>query len=100
ERDDLRGRQRCMTLMMNGADAAARGLASGDAVSAYNGLGEVAFTLEVTDRCPRGTVVTEGVWWAEFTHGARGVNALTSQRLTDGGRGSTLYDATVEVRKG
>jgi anaerobic selenocysteine-containing dehydrogenase len=100
ERDDLRGRQRCMTLMMNGADAAERGLASGETVTAYNDLGDVRFTLEVTDRCPRGTVVTEGVWWGEFVPGDRGVNALTSQRLTDGGRGSTLYDATVEVRKG
>jgi anaerobic selenocysteine-containing dehydrogenase len=100
ERDDLRGRQRRMTLMMNGSDAGDRGLSTGDPVVAFNGLGEVRFTLEATDRVPPGTVVTEGVWWSGFLSGDRGVNALTSQRLTDGGRGSTLYDATVEVRKG
>ena len=97
ERDDLRSRQTCMELMMNPADAGQRGLSSGDAVMAYNQLGEVGFTLNVTDRVPPGTVVTEGVWWSEFIPGGRGVNVLTSQRLTDGGRGSTLYDVAVEV---
>ena len=56
------------------------------------------FVLKATERVPVGTVVTEGVWWREFIPGRRGVNALTSQRLTDSGRGSTLYDVAVEVR--
>lgn len=84
--------------MMNPRDAAARGLDDGQEVLAFNGLGEVRFSLQITERTPAGTVVTEGVWWREFIPGQRGVNALTSQRLTDGGRGSTLYDVTVEVR--
>lgn len=99
ERDDLRARQTCMELMMNPDDAGQRGLSLGDTVTVFNQLGEVGFTLNVTDRVPPGTVVTEGVWWSEFIPGGRGVNALTSQRLTDGGRGSTLYDVAVEVRK-
>ena len=99
EQDELRQAQkRALTLMMNQADAAARGLLDGNEVVAYNHLGEVGFVLEVTERVPAGTVVTEGVWWGEFIPGRRGVNCLTSQRLTDGGRGSTLYDVTVEVR--
>ncbi|MEW6333698.1 MAG: hypothetical protein AB1558_05475, partial [Thermodesulfobacteriota bacterium] len=57
------------------------------------------FVLNVTERAPAGTVVTEGIWWREFIPGRRGVNALTSQRLTDRGRGSTLYDVAVEVRE-
>ena len=72
--------------------------ADGQQVVAFNRLGEVGFVLKVTDRVPAGTVVTEGVWWSEFIPGKRGVNALTSQRLTDSGRGSTLYDVVVEVR--
>ena len=99
EQDGLRDRQQCMELLMNPADAASRGLSSRDAVTVCNQLGEVEFALTVTDRVPSGTVVTEGVWWSEFISGRRGVNALTSQRLTDGGRGSTLYDVAVEVRK-
>ncbi|MBL0224376.1 MAG: molybdopterin-dependent oxidoreductase [Geobacteraceae bacterium] len=99
EQDDLRSRQTCMELMINPADAGARGLTDGQQVLACNESGEVAFCLKVTERVPAGTVVTEGVWWSEFIPGGRGVNALTSQRLTDGGRGSTLYDVTVELRR-
>lgn len=100
EQDDLRARQEAMELMMNPDDATPRGLSDGEAVTAYNDRGEVTFTLKITERVPVGTVVTEGVWWREFIPGERGVNALTSQRLTDGGRGSTLYDVAVEVGKG
>jgi anaerobic selenocysteine-containing dehydrogenase len=98
EQQELRERQECMELMMNSEDAKPRGLTDGCRVLAYNGRGDVAFTLRITERVPAGTVVTEGVWWRSFIPGERGVNALTSQRLTDGGRGSTLYDVTVEVR--
>lgn len=98
EQDDLRSKQKCMELLMNRIDAEMRGLADGQTVTASNDLGAVRFTLRISERVPAGTVVTEGVWWREFIPGDRGVNALTSQRLTDGGRGSTLYDVTVEVR--
>ena len=98
EQDDLRAKQVPMQLMMNPLDAAARNLSDGREVLAVNGFGKVCFTLRITDRVPAGTVVTEGVWWREFITGERGVNALTSQRLTDGGRGSTLYDVAVEVK--
>ena len=98
EQDELRSRQECMMLMIHPADAEARSLADGQQVLACNLLGEVEFTARISDQVPAGTVVTEGVWWRQFIPGERGVNALTSQRLTDGGRGSTLYDVTVEVK--
>jgi anaerobic selenocysteine-containing dehydrogenase len=98
EQTDLTSKQNCMELLMNSRDAAARELADGQEVMAGNDRGTVRFTLKISDRVPAGTVVTEGVWWREFIPGDRGVNALTSQRLTDGGRGSTLYDVTVEVK--
>jgi anaerobic selenocysteine-containing dehydrogenase len=97
EQEGLRAKQNCMELMMNRIDAEARDLIDGQSISAYNDLGTVRFTLRISERVPNGTVVTEGVWWREFIPGDRGVNALTSQRLTDVGRGSTLYDVTVEV---
>ncbi|RII29910.1 MAG: formate dehydrogenase [Geobacter sp.] len=98
EQDNLRTHQKVQTLLMNPADAEVRGLADSQQVVAYNQLGEVEFVLKITDRVPAGTAVTEGVWWSEFIPGQRGVNCLTSQRLTDGGRGSTLYDVAVEVK--
>ncbi|HMK51467.1 MAG TPA: molybdopterin dinucleotide binding domain-containing protein, partial [Thermodesulfobacteriota bacterium] len=70
----------------------------GDLVVAFNQLGEVSFILRVTPKTPPGVVVAEGVWWLSQCPGPRSVNALTSQRLTDQGGGSTFYDNTVDVR--
>jgi len=98
EQEELRQKQGGMRLKMNPADAAARGLMDGDRVVAYNELGEVTFILAATDQVPTGVVVAEGVWWLAYAPGARSVNALTSQRLTDEGEGSTFYDNRVEVR--
>jgi hypothetical protein len=61
-------------------------------------LGESTFDLEVTDRTPPGVVVAEGVPWLSQVSGRRSVNALTSQRLTDEGAGSTFYDNRVDLR--
>lgn len=98
EQEQLRGRQERMALLMHPADAAARRLRDGQTVVAANRQGEVGFTLRITEQVPAGTVVTEGVWWQQLIDGRRGVNALTSQRLTDRAEGSTLYDVAVEVR--
>jgi len=83
---------------MNPGDAGEKGLADGERVTAFNELGEASFILLVTPKVPPGVVVAAGIWWLEHCPGRRSVNALTSQRLTDMGRGSTLYDNTVDVR--
>jgi anaerobic selenocysteine-containing dehydrogenase len=97
ERDDLLSKER-MTLKMNPADAASKGFSDGQRVIAFNVRGEATFYLAVTQRVPTGVVVAEGVWWLQKAPGARTVNALTSQRLTDRGAGSTFYDTKVNVR--
>jgi anaerobic selenocysteine-containing dehydrogenase len=97
ERDDLLANQK-MTLLMNPADTVTNGLADGQKVIASNERGEAVFYLSITDRVPAGVVVAEGVWWLQKTPGNRGVNALTSQRLTDRGAGSTFYDTKVNIR--
>jgi len=99
ERDDLLAGQ-TMTLQLNPADAAARGLVDGSRVTAFNSRGEVAFFLRVTPAVPAGVAVAEGVWWLKDAPGDRTVNALTSQRLTDRAAGSTFYDTKVDVRAG
>ncbi len=98
ERDDLRARAGPMSLAMSPVDAAARGLSHGEVVEAWNELGEVLFTLEVTPAVPAGVVVAPGVRRLDDAPGKRNVNALTHQRLTDDGAGSTFYDAAVDVR--
>jgi anaerobic selenocysteine-containing dehydrogenase len=99
ERPELRRREGGPSLMVNPADAAGRGLA-GPRVVAWNGLGAASFELLVTDRTPPGVVVAEGVPWLSHVEGGRTVNALTSQRLTDEGGGSTFYDNRVDLRNG
>ena len=86
---------------MHPADAAARGIADGDAVEVFNGRGEF-------DGCGRrwATSVAAGVVAARLnwnklagTNGAGNVNVLTSE-TADGYRGgATFYSALVEVRK-
>jgi anaerobic selenocysteine-containing dehydrogenase len=97
ERDDLLAKKR-MTLKMNHIDATANGLIDGQRVVAFNERGEATFYLVITPRVPAGVVVAEGVWWLSRAPGKRSVNALTSQRLTDRGAGSTFYDTKVNVR--
>jgi anaerobic selenocysteine-containing dehydrogenase len=97
ERDDLLAGER-MTLKMNPADAAKEGVSDGQLVMAFNDRGEAKFYVSVTPRVPAGVVVAEGVWWLQKAPGLRSVNALTSQRLTDRGAGSTFYDTKVNVR--
>jgi anaerobic selenocysteine-containing dehydrogenase len=99
ERPDLRERTGGMRLALSPADAAARGLATGDRAVAWNALGEVAFDVEVAPGVPPGVAVAAGVFWLAHAPGARNVNALTSQRLTDDAGGSTFYDTRVDVRR-
>jgi anaerobic selenocysteine-containing dehydrogenase len=99
EREDLRDRRGAMRLHLSPADAAARGLATGDRAVAWNDLGEAEFEVEVAEGVPPGVAVAPGVFWLRDVPGARNVNALTSQRLTDDGAGSTFYDTRVDVRR-
>ncbi len=89
-----------MFLKMNPKDAEARGMREGESVIAFNQLGEVPFILHITAKVPPGIVAAEGIWWLDHCPGLRSINALTSQRLTDQGEGSTFYDNTVDVRIG
>ncbi len=99
EREDLLKQDKAMFLLMSPADARLKHLQEGDAVTAFNALGEVSFILRITPKVPAGVVVAEGVWWLNHCPGPRSVNALTSQRLTDRGAGSTFYDNTVDIRR-
>jgi anaerobic selenocysteine-containing dehydrogenase len=79
-------------------DAARRDIASGDAVRVFNDRGSLLATARVTDRARPGVVVAPSVWWRKLAPGGENANAVTSQALTDLGRGPTFYDCLVEVR--
>lgn len=98
ERDDLRNRQGGEPLLMiNPADASTRGIVDGSRLRAESPVGCCSFRSRLTTDVPPGVVVSQGVWWSDFTPDGSCVNMLTHQRLTDGGRGSTFADLRVEV---
>ncbi|MDB5932210.1 MAG: molybdopterin oxidoreductase [Polaromonas sp.] len=85
-------------LEMHAEDAAARGIASGSIVRVFNERGEYLVKAEVSPRARPGVVNGMGIWWRKMGLGGTNVNQLTSQRLTDLGRGPVFYDCLVEVQ--
>ncbi|MDN4592111.1 molybdopterin oxidoreductase [Xenophilus aerolatus] len=84
-------------LEIHADDAAARGIADGAMVRVFNGRGEHHCRAEVSFRARPGVVHGLGIWWRKLGVDGTNVNQLTSQRLTDLGRGPTFYDCLVQV---
>jgi len=84
-------------LEINAVDAALRGIAQGATVRVFNARGEHRCRADVSPRARPGVVHGMGIWWRKFGMDGTNVNQLTSQRLTDMGRGPTFYDCLVEV---
>ncbi len=95
----MRRRQRGPAVLLNPADAAARGVRGGDAVLVRSARGEARFTAELTEDTRAGVVVVEGIWWSKHQPGGRGVNALTDDRTTDMGGGPALHSNLVQVER-
>ncbi|MDB5844717.1 MAG: molybdopterin oxidoreductase, partial [Polaromonas sp.] len=85
-------------LEMHPHDAAARGIAAGSTVRVFNARGDYLVKAEVSLRARPGVVNGLGIWWRKLGLGGTNVNQLTSQRLTDLGRGPVFYDCLVEVQ--
>jgi len=85
-------------LQMNPADAEVRGIREGDEVRVFNGRGEICLKARVASDTPAG-VVFAYLDWARLSPGGKNVNALTSDRLTDMGRGATFYSTLVQAEK-
>jgi anaerobic selenocysteine-containing dehydrogenase len=98
EREDLERRLGPPAVQVAPGEAAARGLADGAEVVAWNDVGELECRLRVTADVPPGVAVIEGVHWLWPGGLRRNANALTSQRLTDAGAGSTFYDNRIDLR--
>src|SRR3954465_898878 len=85
-------------LEMSRVDAELRGIASGDAVRVFNDRGEVRLRAMVDGAVQTGVVATR-LNWSKLMPDGIGINALTSERLTDMGGGPTFYSCLVEVEK-
>ncbi|MDO9406402.1 MAG: molybdopterin oxidoreductase family protein [Polaromonas sp.] len=84
-------------LEIHAQDAAARGIGSGAVVKVFNQRGSYRVKAVVTDRARPGVVNGMGIWWRKLGLDGTNVNQLTSQHLTDLGRGPVFYDCLVEV---
>ncbi|MEO7390761.1 MAG: molybdopterin oxidoreductase family protein [Ramlibacter sp.] len=85
-------------LEIHPSDAEVRGIAGGSVVRVFNDRGEYRCKAQVSERARPGVVNGLGVWWRKFGLDGTNVNQLTSQNLTDMGRGPVFYDCLVEVR--
>ncbi|MFY9559420.1 MAG: molybdopterin-dependent oxidoreductase [Terriglobales bacterium] len=81
---------------MHAIDAEPRGIRDGDHVRAFNPRGEIILQAKVNGSVPPG-VVAARLDWARFGPGARNINVLTSEKLTDMGNAATFYSVSVEV---
>ncbi|MEB0055554.1 molybdopterin oxidoreductase family protein [Variovorax sp. LG9.2] len=86
-------------LEIHADDAAARGIEDGTTVRVFNSRGEHRCRAEVSRRTRPGVVHGMGIWWRKLGMDGTNVNQLTSQRLTDIGRGPTFYDCLVQVER-
>lgn len=88
-----------MPLALHPDDAAARGIADGDRVRAYNELGELVTIAKLdADLRPGVALFPKGVWCKQTENG-RTSNALVPDSLSDVGGGACFNDARIEVEK-
>lgn len=80
-------------------DAATRGIQSGAVVRVFNARGDYRVKADVSTRARPGVVNGLGIWWRKFGLAGTNVNEVTSQKLTDMGRGPTFYDCAVQVER-
>lgn len=85
-------------LEIHAQDAQARGIADGAVVRVFNDRGDYLVKARVSPRARPGVVNGLGIWWRKLGLAGTNVNQLTSQRLTDLGRGPVFYDCLVDVR--
>ncbi|HWC20127.1 MAG TPA: molybdopterin oxidoreductase family protein, partial [Terriglobales bacterium] len=85
-------------LEINRIDAELRGISEGDMVRVFNDRGEVRLVALVDGAVQPGVVATR-LNWSKLMPDGIGINALTSERLTDFAGGATFYSCLVDVEK-
>ena len=84
-------------LEIHADDALARGIETGHMVRVFNDRGEYRCKAKVSTRARPGVVNGLGIWWRKLGPSGTNVNEVTSQQLTDMGRGPVFYDCLVDV---
>jgi anaerobic selenocysteine-containing dehydrogenase len=95
---ELERRQGPPAIVLHPADAAARGLAPGDAARVHNARGEFRATVQVSDSVRAGVAATTKGFWPKRVGGG-GINATVAERDSDMGGGAVFHDNRVEVTR-
>ena len=84
---------------INQVDATVRGITEGALVRVANDRGECYLIARISNNVSKGVLRSPSVRWSKRTLQGFGINALTSERLTDIGGGPALYSCLVEATK-
>ncbi|MFG1698013.1 molybdopterin-dependent oxidoreductase [Nonomuraea sp. NPDC049309] len=94
---ELRRRAKDPVVLVNRADAEARGLKDGQRVRVYNDGGEFLADVEISDRVTAGVVASAKGRWPKLSPGGANPNAVVAERDADMGRGAAFHDNLVEI---
>ena len=87
------------TVDLSPAEAARRGVGTGDWVAVENRFGRVEVQARVTEDVPDGVAVLVKGLWAKDTRNGATANALAPDSLTDLGGGACFNDARVDIAR-
>jgi anaerobic selenocysteine-containing dehydrogenase len=80
-------------------DAKERGISEGDWARVWNDRGEVRLRAVLSENVRPGVAWSPSLWWHWDSPEGGNVNALTSDRLTDMGGGSTFHTNLVQIAR-
>jgi anaerobic selenocysteine-containing dehydrogenase len=86
-------------ILMNSDDAEPLGIGHGERVRVTSEQGFIDRKVLVGNDAVPGVVVALGQWWNKLSPDGKGLNEITSERLTDLGGGSTFGNPAVRVEK-
>jgi anaerobic selenocysteine-containing dehydrogenase len=84
-------------VIVNPVDAEPLGIASGAHIVVASEVGSIVRKVIVSEDTLPGVVVALGQWWPKLSPDGRGLNEITSERLTDLGGGSTFGNQVVRI---
>jgi anaerobic selenocysteine-containing dehydrogenase len=84
-------------VLVHPVDADRFGLLDGRPARLVSRYGAIQRLVRVSTDARQGTVVALGLWWPKLAPDGKGLNDLTSERLTDLGGGSTFGNVAVSV---
>src|SRR5579884_773220 len=95
----LQKSEKAPRIWINPQDAQARGIADGDWLRVWNRRGKAKLMAVVSENVKPGVAWSPSLWWRRDSPDHANVNALTSDRLTDMGAGSTFHTNLIQIAR-